>query len=106
MISPSTSGGEHLEKVQSSHHRSLCFAKKKHQLSTVFFPDGCDGSSGCGYAGPSMAKYAALYISPYQPDLSHPSQGERTGLVTHSDSPAVGLLQCIALWAGHLRGGI
>lgn len=60
-------------------------------MSAVFLPVGCKCTSGCGCAGPPMAKCSALCISPSQPDLPHPSQSERTGRVANPDSASVAI---------------
>ena len=70
--------------------RSLRLAGK-HSVPVVFLPVRRKGSPRGRCAGPSVAKRAAICLPPSQPDLPHPSQGERTESVANPDSAAVAI---------------
>lgn len=57
----------------------------------MFFSSYVYAPLGVDTPGPPMAKLVVLCIPSPQPDLPHPSQGERTGLVAHPDIAAVAI---------------
>lgn len=72
--SPPTGGEANLAEVRPGSPRSLHLTGK-HSVSAVFLPVRCKCTSGCGCAGPPMAKCSALCIlSLISPTLARVSE--------------------------------
>ncbi|XP_030199408.1 uncharacterized protein LOC115533197 [Gadus morhua] len=88
MDSSSTGCWTNMAEIRLGSRRSLRLAGK-HSVPAVFLPVRRKGSPRGRCAGPSVAKRAAICLPPSQPDLPHPSQGERTESVANPNSAAV-----------------